>query len=171
VLAAIVLPMLMPPKPRPMLVAPPTSENVVTAPVMHETPTQRPALVVDASSVADPMRTAAHVGTALPRRTAPIAPAAAAPTFRAVRIQPRPANVWYSINGETARLWSSNDERVLPVGQPSNIRFHQDGFEPYIWRSEGNVTAGDDPLLVVARMRRVSSPAAGALDAQVEARP
>ncbi len=170
VLAAIVLPKMMPPKPRPMLVAPQVVpvrvENRVFAPPMHETQTQRPALVVDAGSAADPARTAVHVGAPVVRRTTPPVAAAPTQTFRAVRIQPRPGSVLYSINGETPRPWNSSDERVLPVGRPSTIGFFLTGFQDFIWHSDGDVVAGDEPIRVEPRMRRV--PSSGSPDVQVQ---
>ena len=168
------VPRVLPPKPSPMLVAPPMGPARVESAVIaqaHVTQTQRPAMAVDAESANDPLRTTANGGGPPPRRTTPPVAAVATPTFRAVRIQPRPGSVLYSINGETPRPWNSSDERVLPVGQPSTISFFGAGFQPFIWRSDGNVAAGDEPIRVVARMIRVSSPAPGTPDAHGEAQP
>ncbi len=170
VLAAIVLPKMMPPKPRPMLVAPPMVpvrvENRVFAPPMHETQTQRPALVVDAGSATDPVRTAAHLAAATPRRTAPAALAATEPPprqLRAVRIRPTRWDSWYGING-VLREFSNRDMPLhLPVGQRTRITVQWNGSETVVW--DDVIPAGTEDMVIVQRRESPPSAVAVGLDA------
>lgn len=170
VAAMVVLPALMPPRPRPMLVEPPRTpriESLEALPRMPEQPApSRPALEVDAGPAATAAPAAARAPSA-PHRPPPAAAASAViappePASREVRIHPYPRNVMYSINGETPRPWSTSEQRQLPVGRPSTILFQAPDFQDLTWHSDGNVAPGDGPIVVRVSLRRVESPSPGA---------